>query len=254
MAKPYTLVALLDVLAYRNHLKADRSSGNEAFKGKLESALLALSSINETEISYQAISDTIIIAANPSTPISTFISTIAGVQRAFLQSGLLIRGGIAFEQHFKSGNLTYSHALAVAYELEQKQAIYPRIVIDKGVIDMLRSGSRFAEADVRSLEHERMICVQNGVYFINFAENHIDWCYDKAKEIFNSELSNLEGQESELAKHRWLQDYLVIISERRLSSYMGEISVLTFFLEGGLDYVPEKNVQPVTECFKISPI
>jgi len=228
MGKPYTLVALLDVLAYRNHLKADRSSGSEAFKVKLESALSVLSSINETEIAYQAISDTIIIAANPSTSISDFIATIAEVQRAFLQSGLLIRGGVAFEQHFKSGNLTYSHALAVAYELEQKQAIYPRVVVDKGVIEMLRSGSRFSEADVKRLQQESMICVQNGVHFINFAANNIDWCYEKAKAIFEDEHAILDGREAELAKHRWLQDYLVITSDRRLSSYMGEISVLSF--------------------------
>ncbi|MBF3493608.1 hypothetical protein ISF74_01225 [Burkholderia pseudomallei] len=228
MAKTYSLVALLDVLAYRNHLKTDRSSGSEAFKAKLESALSVLSSINETEISYQAISDTIIIAANPSTSISDFISTIAAVQRAFLQSGLLIRGGVAFEQHFKSGNLTYSHALAVAYELEQKQAIYPRVVIDKGVIEMLRTGSRFSRSDIQRLQDECVICVQNGVHFINFVFCHVDWCYDRAKAIFEAENLDLEGRESELAKHRWLQDYIISISQRRLSNYMGEISVLTF--------------------------
>ncbi len=228
MAKTYSLVALLDVLAYRNHLKADRSSGNETFKAKLESALSVFGSINETEITYQAISDTIIIAANPSTAISEFLSTIAAVQRAFLQSGLLIRGGIAFEQHFKSGNLTYSHALAVAYEIEQKQAIYPRVVIDKSVIEMLRTGSRFAAADIRRLQDECTICVQNGVHFVNFVSGNIDWCYEKARAIFAAEYSDLEGQEYELAKHRWLQDYVVAFSERRLSNYMGEISVLAF--------------------------
>ena len=228
MAKAYSLVALLDVLAYRNHLKLDRSSGNETFKAKLESALSVLNSINETELSYQAISDTIIIAASPSTPISEFISTIAEVQRSFLLSGLLIRGGIAFEQHFKSGNLTYSHALAVAYELEQKQAIYPRVVIDKSVIEMLRTGSRFTPADIKRLQDECIVCVQNGVHFVNFVANHVDWCHEKAKTIFEAESMNIEGQEPELAKHRWLQDYIVAFSEGHLSNYMGEICVLTF--------------------------
>ena len=73
MAKTYSLVALLDVLGYRNHLKSDRSTGSEMFKLKLESALTVLASINETELSYQAISDTIIIAANQSTPIADFL-------------------------------------------------------------------------------------------------------------------------------------------------------------------------------------
>src|SRR5262245_35961504 len=73
MSKTYSLVALLDVLAYRNHLKADRSAGTEEFKAKLEKALSVLASINETELSYQAISDTIIIAANPSSMLSDFL-------------------------------------------------------------------------------------------------------------------------------------------------------------------------------------
>ncbi|MCZ8292403.1 MAG: hypothetical protein O9312_02715 [Hylemonella sp.] len=221
-------MALLDVLAYRNHLKADRSSGTETFKTKLESALSVLTSINETELSYQAISDTIIVAANPSTALTDFISTIAEVQRSFLQSGLLIRGGIAFEQHFKSGNLTYSHALAVAYELEQRQAIYPRVVIDKGVIEMLRTGSRFTIDDARRLQSERLICVQNEIHFVNFIAGKVDDCYTMAKNIFEAERAELEGREAELAKHRWLQDYILSFSNGLHSAYMGEISCLAF--------------------------
>lgn len=226
MAKTYSLVALLDVLGYRNHLKSDRSTGSEMFKLKLESALTVLASINETELSYQAISDTIIIAANQSTPIADFLLTVAAVQRAFLKSGLLIRGGIAYEQHFKSGNVTYSHALAVAYELEQKQAIYPRVVIDKGVIEMLVTGNRYSAKDVARLQDESIICVQNGIYFVNFIAKHIDDCYAMAKSIYESEIPQLMGREVELAKHRWLQDYLISGSDGKNQSYMGGIEKL----------------------------
>lgn len=233
MAKTYSLVALLDVLAYRNHLKTDRTSGKEAFKVKLEAALSVLNSINETELSYQAISDTIIISANASTGISDFLSTIAEVQRAFLKSGLLIRGGIAFEQHFKSGNLTYSHALAVAYELEQKQAIYPRVVIDKSVIEMLRTGSRFSPEDIQRIQDESLICLQNGVHFVHFVRNHVPECYDLAKTIFVGETVDLDGREAELAKHRWLQDYIIEFSEESPSRYMGGIQLLQFASDDG---------------------
>lgn len=228
MAKTYSLVALLDVLAYRNHLKADRASGRETFKSKLEAALSVLGSINETELAYQAISDTIIIAANASTRIADFLSTIAEVQRAFLQSGLLIRGGIAFEQHFKSGSLTYSHALAVAYELEQKQAIYPRVVIDKSVIEMLRTGSRFSAEDIRCVQDDALICFQNGVHFVHFVRNHVPQCYELAKAIFVAESVDLDGREAELAKHRWLQDYIVAFSNEDPVRYMGDIELLNF--------------------------
>lgn len=233
MAKTYSLVALLDVLAYRNHLKADRASGSENFKSKLEAALSVLGSINETELAYQAISDTIIIAANASTGIADFLSTIAEVQRAFLQSGLLIRGGIAFEQHFKSGSLTYSHALAVAYELEQKQAIYPRVVIDRSVIEMLRTGSRFAPKDIHRVQDESLICVQNGVHFVHFVRGHVPQCYELAKKVFVAESADLDGREAELAKHRWLQDYIVAFSDEEKIQYMGGIELLEFLPKDG---------------------
>ena len=227
MARTYSLVALLDVLAYRNHIRADRTSGTEQFKGKLEAALAVLTSINETELSYQAISDTIIIAANPSTALSDFLRTVGAVQRAFLRSGLLIRGGLAFEQHFKSGNLTYSHALAVAYELEQKQAIYPRVVVDKSVIEMLRSGSKFTPEDARHIQDERLICTQNGIYFVNFLADEIGACYELAKRIFDSEQQELQEREAELAKHRWLQDYIVAAAHGELPPYMGGITAFS---------------------------
>lgn len=224
MARTYSLVALLDVLAYRNHIKADRTSGTEAFKAKLEAALSVLNSINETELSYQAISDTIIIAANPSTALSYFLDTIGAVQRAFLKNGLLIRGGLAFEQHFKSGNLTYSHALAVAYELEQKQAIYPRVVVDKSVIEMLLSGSKFSPEDAKQIQDQHLICVQNGIHFVNFVAREIGDCYELAKRIFESEEQELHGREAELAKHRWLQDYILAASPGERPPYMGGIA------------------------------
>lgn len=224
MARTYSLVALLDVLAYRNHIKADRTSGKESFKGKLEAAISVLTSINETELSYQAISDTIIIAANPSAALSEFLRTIGLVQRAFLRNGLLIRGGLAFEQHFKSGNLTYSHALAVAYELEQKQAIYPRVVVDKSVIEMLRTGSKFTPEDAARIQDQNLLCVQNGIHFVNFLVNEIDNCYELAKNIFDTEQLELHGREAELAKHRWLQDYIIAASNHKFPPYMGGIT------------------------------
>ena len=227
MAKTYSLVALLDVLAYKNHISTDRANGTESFKAKLETSLSVLTSINETELSYQAISDTIIIAANPSAVLSDFLATIAGVQRAFLKNGLLIRGGIAFEQHFKSGNLTYSHALAIAHDIEQKQAVYPRVVIDRSVIEMLLTGSKFPNDDLEKIAQQRLICIQNGIHFVNILGIDMEQSHKMAQQIFESERIQLEGREHDLAKHRWLQDYIVAASAGRLSAYMGGISYLS---------------------------
>lgn len=219
MAIPYTFVSLLDVLGYKNKINDDRLNGKEDFKQKLESALSVLNGINETEISYQAISDTIIVSTHPSTPFPDFLRTLARVHRSFLLNGLFIRGGISFAPHFKSGSITYSHALPIAYEIEQKQAIYPRIVIDKNIIAMMKSGEKL-EAIMLEIKDEKLICKENGIFFLNIVNNSSSECHSLAKSIYESEKSFLEGKEHELAKHRWLQNLIISLSDVPLAPYM----------------------------------
>ncbi|MBJ7312156.1 hypothetical protein ACFOLJ_04405 [Rugamonas sp. CCM 8940] len=224
MAIPYTFVSLLDVLGYKNKIKEDRENGKEDFKVKLEASLAIMAGVNETEISYQAISDTIIISAHPSTPFSEFLKVISQVHRSFLTNGLFIRGGIAFAPHFKSGLLTYSHALPVAYEIEQKQAVYPRIVIDKNIIEMMSSGGKL-ESEIVLIGDEKLICRENGIYFLNIVREGASACYDLAKGIYESEAASLEGNEHELAKHRWLQNFILTMGEGDFEPYMGRVEV-----------------------------
>lgn len=230
MAIPYTFVSLLDVLGYKNKIGADRENGKEDFKDKLESSLSILGKINETEISYQAISDTIIVSAHPSTQFTQFLKTLAGVHRAFLGNGLFIRGGIAFAQHFKSGSLTYSHALPVAYEMEQRQAIYPRIVIDKNIVAMIEKGAKL-EAEVLNIKNEKLICKENGVYFLNTVNESLEDCYAHAKAMYEAERQSLDGNEHELAKHRWLQNFLMAMSPAPLDPYIERVQIFEPFME-----------------------
>ena len=128
---PYVYVALLDVLAYRGRLQADRDSGTLSFKDDLQRAMTVLGDINEADFQYQAISDTIIITCPRREGFTDLLGLLKGVFVSFLKEGLLLRGGVAYSQHFKSSHVTYSHAIALAYELESRQAVYPRIVIDR---------------------------------------------------------------------------------------------------------------------------
>lgn len=224
MTVPYTFVALLDVLGYRNKIEADRQQASETFKTKLEAALAVLSGLNETEVSYQAISDTIIIANHPSAPFGDLLRTLKRVHLAFLQQGLFLRGGVAFAPHFKSGPITYSHALPVAYQLEQKQAVYPRVVIDSNIIQMFSEGGKLSE-ESDNVREEQLICVENGVYFLNVAHGSSDEYYELAKAIYADEESSLHGQEHELAKHRWLQNYIVRVSPVAREAYIKPLEV-----------------------------
>lgn len=233
MAIQHSFVALLDVLGYKNKIRADRQNANEDFKERLERSLSVLSGINETEAGYQAISDTIIVSAHSSTPFSDYLGHLVAVQRSFLKNGLFIRGGVAFAPHFKSGTLTYSHALPIAYELEQKQAVYPRIVIDKNIIEMMGRGEKL-ECEAKEISDKKFICIENGVYFLNILNDSPSECYEYARSIYCADKDFLDGNEHEMAKHRWLQNFILTMSPQGLSPYIEEVRVFSPFDYFGL--------------------
>lgn len=219
MPSQHAFVSLIDVLGYRNKIAQDRSEGTEVFKEKLQSSLSALSTINETEMSYQAISDTIIFSALGTTSFPDFLRMNGAIQKSFLENGLFIRGGIAYAPHFRSGSVTYSHALPVAHEIEQKQAIYPRIVLDKNLIEMMQPG-QLLESVSDEISRGELIFEQNGVYFLNPALNSLNETYSSAKEIYQSEEEALRGKEHELSKHRWLHDFLLSRAGDKFTPYI----------------------------------
>lgn len=224
MAIPYTFVALLDVLGYRAKIEEDRQRASEDFKVKLEASLAVLSGLNETEVGYQAISDTIIIANHPSARFADLLLILKEVHFAFLEQGLFLRGGVAFAPHFKSGPITYSHALPVAHHLEQSQAIYPRIVVDSNIIEMFSQREKL-ESEASFVRDEGLLCVENGVYFVNVARGREREYYDLSKKIYLDEESVLEGKEHVLAKHRWLQNYIAAISPEPGEPYIQPLTV-----------------------------
>lgn len=201
----YVLAALLDVIGYRDRLDRDRESGRLDFKDALQKALSVLSDVNETDYAYQAISDTIIITSAKVTDLVGLLDVLKDVQLSFLREGLLVRGGVAYERHFKSSTITYSPALALAYELESKVAIYPRIVVDHNVIEMQRPNDdvwvHLADSD--------LIRVWNGVFFLNVLDSG-NWTdvYGWAKSVYEAERTTLVQKEAEFMKHAWLETYL----------------------------------------------
>jgi hypothetical protein len=201
---PYVLAALLDVMGYRDQLQRDRESGRLDFKDSLQKAMQVLSNVNEAEYAYQAISDTIIVTCADVDDLVGLLTVLKDVQLAFLREGLLVRGGVAYERHFKSNNITYSHAVALAYQIERDVAVYPRIVIDQNVIGMQRPDGpwpRWGKAE--------LVCLHNGVFFLNVLDRG-NWSevYRWAKTIYENSRQALLGREKEFAKHVWFEDYL----------------------------------------------
>ena len=152
MIPSYAYSALIDVLSYRYRLKQDIDSGVFTFKEDLERALSIFDSVNSAIFSVQAISDTIILTCNTHENFPEFLSILKEIFLAFLERGLYVRGGVAYSKHFHSGRLTYSHAVAKAYDIENMISIYPRIVVDDNIIEMYSSSSKLPQIFKKNLQ------------------------------------------------------------------------------------------------------
>lgn len=199
----YVYALILDVLGYRKRLEEDRTIGNLTFKDSLQNALKVLTDINEVDYNYQAISDTIIITCSDRDNFINFLLITKMVILSFLREGLFVRGGIAYAKHFKSTYITYSHAIALAHEIEAG-AIYPRVVIDNNIIDMFD-----ATDELNQIIDSKLILVSNGIYFINILDED-NWgeVYKCCRELYKNQEKQLSKNEHNFLKHSWFEEYI----------------------------------------------
>jgi hypothetical protein len=205
MKPVYVYVALLDVLAYRQHLEADRKSGRLDFAQKLLHALRVFDDVNNAVFRVQAISDTIIITCPGHEHFPKFLQLLREVFLAFLGQGLFVRGGVAYSQHFQNNNMTYSHAVAKAYELESTLAEYPRIVIDGNIIGMYEGGD-----GLPNIKSCGLISAENGVHFVEvLTKDNWSLVYESAKVIYASSVDVLRVNERAFGKHVRFERYVL---------------------------------------------
>lgn len=204
MSISYTYTALLDVLSYRFRLERDISTGEYSLKNDLEGALSIFDSVNPEDFGVQAISDTIIMTCRTHEHFEEFLCILRAVYISFLNKGLYVRGGVAYSRHYQNGRVTYSHAIAKAYEIESKVAIYPRIMIDKNIVDMYKSGAGLPEIFGKGL-----LAQHNGGCFINILDKD-NWSqiYEAALTMYKKDQSSLVSNEAAFAKHQWFENYL----------------------------------------------
>lgn len=219
----YLYTALLDVLGYKQLLAEDRRNASLDFKDSLSCAIKVFQEVNDAIFKVQAISDTIIISCANHNYFLEFLDILKRVFLSFLENNLFVRGAVAYSRHYQNNHLTYSHAIARAYELEQHSAVYPRIVIDGNIIDMFRVGSGFP-----NLSDHGIICVENGVHFLQVVDSH-NWneVYSLAAKSFKKNEMLLKNNESAYMKHLRFQWYLLNspFAPKNVQPYIPQISI-----------------------------
>ncbi|WP_157660163.1 hypothetical protein [Burkholderia ubonensis] len=215
----YRYYAFLDLLGYRELIAQDLLSRSAKLKDRLTNSFSALNDINETDVRYTAISDSVFVCLlNGGLGFLYFADVLRRLQLSFLRNGLLIRGGVAFDEHFENGKVTYSPALVSAYDVESRRAFFPRVLLHQAVVDKLKNEGLFD----RSIDEGRII-QHAGSYQIHFVDDD-NWnsCFENAKDLSREQQEIIKSDPRVYSKYWYLQEYLMHCKPRgvRRSRYL----------------------------------
>ncbi|MEN6641401.1 MAG: hypothetical protein ABFE08_03035 [Armatimonadia bacterium] len=135
---------------------------------------------------------------------------------------LWLRGAITFGAHYDEGGVLFSPALVKAYEMEQKDAFYPRVLVTQSVIQTCRAEP---DTDRREWLLSAIQRDHDRAYFLNYLalimpgairqsdEHQLLWTH---KAHIEDRLKKHRNQPRIAAKYGWLADYHNRFCERAL--------------------------------------
>ncbi len=246
------IVAFLDILGFSTMI--EDSKVDTTLRARIKNAMEIIYRVKEeysnekgyeqaTGVRVTTFSDSIVISypANKQDGLFLLLISIIHLQLELGALGIMIRGGIAVGDIYHDGRMVFGPAMNEAYKLENKKAVYPRVVITKdtllkgidGTADHSPYGLKYDLEDIYE-------CVKNkdyeddsksNLYFVDFltkadeitdyGDEYYDWLkrfrvavvdglnrYSKSNEG-NKNLSKEEKKTYKgiFKKYRWMLKY-----------------------------------------------
>ena len=226
------IVAFVDILGFSSMVEksAEDAEMYESIKLALETIQKVKANTDIKGAKVTTFSDSIVISYPTKTNGSLFIILInlIHLQLNLLQQGILVRGGIAKGQVRHVQEMVFGPAMVSAYELESKYAVYPRIIVEKEVVDWEQDNYRKqvygAEYDIDDLMHLLKKDEYNDIYYIDIL--HQDQEVDQTEEyeiilrkLRTTIITGLKSKnKSVVMKYIWLKNYFndIVTSYPRL--------------------------------------
>ena len=173
--------------------------------------------VDKTRWGYRIFSDNIVIYAkkssNPSinrTILLSFLKDIYIMQRNFMgQYRIFLRGGISEVPFFFDDKFVFGSGLISAYEIENKIAIYPRIIISSDLIGHILEGEDDPCSDLlkrilaRDTDNEYFIGYLNSLGPYGYASTGYVYFH---RQIIQHQLASLTHQRV-IDKYEWCRKY-----------------------------------------------
>ena len=96
-----------------------------------------------------------------------------------IYKGILVRGAITYGKLIHRNDVLFGPALAEAYILESKAALYPRVILHKDIIDLAGKSKSFHHSSNQEKEHVESLLEKDsdGMYYIDYfgkAQSELD--------------------------------------------------------------------------------
>ena len=189
------VVAFIDILGFKSLLDETTSSSGEDDEQKIDNVISAYKAIkdiweidstisglkNSTSKKVSIFSDSIVVsfkAEEPSEVFSTLLDLKHLIMRLIYRK-ILCRGAVSIGKFIHTDDYLFGPALVEAYTLESKAAMYPRIILDRDIIEAgYKNGpSHHSPSEEKKYVESLLEQDSDGMYYIDYyfkAQSELD--------------------------------------------------------------------------------
>lgn len=244
-----SLVAYLDVLGFKNHVQNYLNPTNIIHKNILKNYKNAFEQAKKLHyirtfddiglIQYKQFSDSISLSMPnfhddilEAVIICVFIHLVRSYYQHMLLNNFYLRGGVSTGFHYEDEDIIFSDSLIKAYTLENKLAMYPRIIIDNELTIRLKTLWTNRKEILSLYGMEKLIIKdQEGLTFIN------PFSYAQSMEKLISE--GYTEKPSVYDKNKSLKTNLIEADQRVHDRFLEQIEIE--IIEEKLNVNPDKR-------------
>lgn len=167
------------------------------------------------------------------------LNVLRDLQLELLESKYIyIRGGLSLGFHFENENMIFSEGLINSHDLESEIAVYPRIILNENLFDILKIMIKDQKDDMALLGVDKMlVCDNNGIVFINPFNPQEAYSKYANQESFKEKVKEeygvpLPAEHTKIAKIRDsnLQSRILKNVENRIVEYKDDYTILKKYL------------------------
>lgn len=215
------IVTFVDILGFREIVAKRPDHDISAMLSLLRKTTEISETVQEKpEVDYYAFSDSIVrvrrISESVVETIGVEANDIGLAQLDLAHRGVLIRGGLTVGQVFSDGRTLFGPAMIRAYDLESKNAVSPRILIDPKVVESAGLAKLLRSKKIAGLMGNMLSDPLNDGVIIDYLSVALDELDEDAdvletlrrhKEIVEAGLIAAVGNDRIRSKYEWLLRY-----------------------------------------------